>query len=283
MKLERILLLDGSCRSCPRDDALEWRLVLKKIITVFLFFLFVNVALAQHVNFTNQKYHVTYLKNTAILQKKEHLRDQAKLRLAKLQNEQLTQKTEQLLSENTELQNINLGQQQQSEQQQKIIKGLQNNINQLNYVNLSLQEQTKFASPHFVSKQLLMNNPWLNDILQQLDLPLTLTGAVLIIILLLLWLMYKFFIVRYRPNKNLLEHNGAQVTQAEQISQSENDINYKYLAGEDVVTAKLNLAHAYYDMEDYASAKKILIGIVQEGTEQQREEARNLLVKINGT
>jgi FimV-like protein len=242
---------------------------LKKIITFFLFFLFANVALAQ-LNLSDQKYHITYLKNIGISQKREHLQDQAKLRLAKLQNKQLTQKTEQLLSENQELQSDNAESQQQSEEQQKTITELQDNINKLTYVNLGLQEQARFTSPHFVSKRFLLNYPWLNNIMQQLDLPLTLVGAALVIILLLLLLIYKSIAYRWSKKKS---------SKDEPVPATQTSINYNYLAGEDVVTAKLNLAHAYCDMEDYSSAKEILVEIVKEGTEQQREEARNLLVK----
>jgi len=96
-----------------------------------------------------------------------------------------------------------------------------------------------------------------------------LMGAFGIIALLLLLILWKYCC---QPNASLVVDI--------QESKFTKPPNYKYLAGEDVVTAKLNLAHAYYDMSDYASAEEILHSVIEEGTQQQREEAQNLLTKI---
>ena len=56
-------------------------------------------------------------------------------------------------------------------------------------------------------------------------------------------------------------------------------LNYKYIAGEDVVTAKLDLARAYVDMGDYKNAETILQDIIKDGSETQKIDAKNLLEK----
>ncbi|MGD9153640.1 MAG: FimV/HubP family polar landmark protein [Gammaproteobacteria bacterium] len=245
---------------------------MKKIIVFLLLSIFSSVVIASH-----QKYHVAYLESKGKINskfqqqssiKQEYLQAQAQLRLAKLQNQHLVEKLEQLLTQNQVLQNLNTGQQQTMVQQEKVIHQLEARI------NLNLQQQSAFASSHLIFERSLLNFPWFNQLMQQLDLPLTITGTVLIIILLLLLLLYKSF---YRPVLKKQLSNDA-VTETHE---SAKNVNYKYLAGEDVVTAKLNLAHAYYDMEDFSSAKEVLVDIIREGTAEQQEEARNLLVKIN--
>ncbi|MGD9108440.1 MAG: FimV/HubP family polar landmark protein [Gammaproteobacteria bacterium] len=245
---------------------------MKKVIVFLLLGIFSSVVIA-----SNQKYNVTYLKSKGKIDSKsqqqlvirqEYLQAQAKLRLAKLQNQHLVEKLEQVLTQNQVLQNLNTGQQQKIVQQQKI-------IHQLNaWIDLDSQQQSAFTSSHLISERSLLNFPWFNQLMQQLDLPLTITGAVLIIILLLLLLLYKAF--HQHVFKKQLSENV--VTKTSEPAKNE---NYQYLAGEDIVTAKLNLAHAYYDMEDFSSAKEILVDIIREGTVEQQEEARNLLVKIN--
>ena len=43
---------------------------------------------------------------------------------------------------------------------------------------------------------------------------------------------------------------------------------------------KLDLAKAFVDMDDTVSAREILEEVVKEGNDAQKEEARNLLAKI---
>lgn len=246
---------------------------MKKITIFLLFCIFSGLVVA-----SNQKYNVTYLKSKGkanskfrqqqLLVKQEYLQAQAKLRLAKLQNQQLVGKSEQLLTQNQILQNFNTEQQQKISEQQKMISQLKEQL------DLNSQQQLAFASSHLISEKSLLNYPWFNQLMQQLDLPLIIIGAAFIIILLLLLLLYKSF--SQATFKKQLANNVAAKT-----SESKESVNYKYLAGEDVVTAKLNLAHAYYDMEDFSSAKEILVNIIKEGAAEQQEEARNLLAKIN--
>jgi len=52
------------------------------------------------------------------------------------------------------------------------------------------------------------------------------------------------------------------------------------LAGTDVVGTKLDLARAYIDMGDKDSARDILTEVIEEGTDQQKQEAQGLVEKI---
>lgn len=52
------------------------------------------------------------------------------------------------------------------------------------------------------------------------------------------------------------------------------------LAGTDVVGTKLDLARAYIDMGDNDSARDILAEVIEEGNEQQKQEAKGLVEKI---
>ena len=52
------------------------------------------------------------------------------------------------------------------------------------------------------------------------------------------------------------------------------------LAGTDVVGTKLDLARAYIDMGDNDSARDILAEVIEEGNDQQKQEAKGLVEKI---
>ena len=262
--------------------------VFLKKITMFLWILFLFIGINANnfaapkssyqpntvwhsINVSNQKNNVIHSKNR--INKKQLLQKrQLAKKLARLFNEKQTLlvKNQKSQDENEILQNKNTESQQTITQLQDQNTELQQKIIQLQTkLNVILQQQISVISP-FMSSY-----PKLEQIIRALDLPFALVCAIVIIILLFLWLILKSF---RRPERILVSQKVKQNVPA---SESEKDINYKYLAGEDVVTAKLNLAHAYCDMESYASAKEILASIVKEGTEQQREEARGLLAKIN--
>lgn len=223
---------------------------------------FFNNAFSHNVNVANKNLLATYSKNIK--------KYKSKLQLVLLENE--------------DLQNINSQQKQQSETQQDVINELQTKVKNLSNVNVGLQNQLQFASQNYLSRGYLFRYPKLYSIVQQLDLPLTLAGSILIILLLLLWIIHKSCAtVEVSDNRlsTVLRTSQAHASQAKQSSEGKNNINYKNLAGEDVVTVKLNLARAYYDMGDFDKAKKILVGVAREGTEQQNQEANALLDKIN--
>ena len=58
------------------------------------------------------------------------------------------------------------------------------------------------------------------------------------------------------------------------------DAELDFLADTDEAATKLDLARAYIDMGDTEGAKDILDEVSQEGNEQQREEAKELLGRI---
>ena len=61
------------------------------------------------------------------------------------------------------------------------------------------------------------------------------------------------------------------------------DVNvqrYTSFAGEDVIASKLDLAHAYINMGHTANAQVLIKEILEEGSEQQRVDARKLLAQI---
>lgn len=58
---------------------------------------------------------------------------------------------------------------------------------------------------------------------------------------------------------------------------AEADDEFDYLAGTDECATKLDLARAYIDMEDADGARELLQEVLQEGNDQQKQEARGLM------
>ena len=58
------------------------------------------------------------------------------------------------------------------------------------------------------------------------------------------------------------------------------DDEFDFLSGTDECATKLDLARAYVDMEDFEGAKELLEEVVQEGSDQQKQDARDLMDKI---
>ncbi len=59
------------------------------------------------------------------------------------------------------------------------------------------------------------------------------------------------------------------------------DSELDFLADTDEVATKLDLARAYIDMGDKDGAKDILSEVASEGNDEQKQEAQELLGKIN--
>ena len=59
------------------------------------------------------------------------------------------------------------------------------------------------------------------------------------------------------------------------------DDEFDYLAGTDECATKLDLARAYIDMEDFDGAKELLQEVVQEGSDQQKTDARELMNSLS--
>ncbi len=108
--------------------------------------------------------------------------------------------------------------------------------------------------------------PWIKGILIVKDVRFFIALTVLILVLLFIWLLWTF---RLRSNVKSLNRSSEK-----QFS------NYKYLAGDDVMASKLDLARSYIDMGDQENARDILLSVLQEGDKKQKTEAKELLKKI---
>jgi len=59
------------------------------------------------------------------------------------------------------------------------------------------------------------------------------------------------------------------------------DDEFDFLAGTDECATKLDLARAYIDMEDFGGAKELLQEVVQEGSDQQKTDAREMMNRLS--
>lgn len=69
----------------------------------------------------------------------------------------------------------------------------------------------------------------------------------------------------------------AQESNAEDAAE---DDEFEFLSDTDEAATKLDLAQAYYEMGDYEGAREILEEVIEEGTEAQIKDARDLLGKL---
>jgi pilus assembly protein FimV len=66
-----------------------------------------------------------------------------------------------------------------------------------------------------------------------------------------------------------------------EVSDEDMDAELDFLADADEAATKLDLARAYIDMGDTEGAKDILAEVVSEGNDEQRNEAKQLLKRID--
>ena len=59
------------------------------------------------------------------------------------------------------------------------------------------------------------------------------------------------------------------------------DDEFDFLSGADEAATKLDLARAYIDMGDAEGARDILDEVISEGSDQQQQEARELLERLS--
>lgn len=59
------------------------------------------------------------------------------------------------------------------------------------------------------------------------------------------------------------------------------DDEFDFLAGTDECATKLDLARAYVDMEDSDGARELLQEVIQEGTDEQKSEAKDMMDKLS--
>ena len=67
---------------------------------------------------------------------------------------------------------------------------------------------------------------------------------------------------------------------AEEAGELSEEGDYDYMSTDEAIPAKLDLARAYIDMEDFAAAKEVLQEVLKQGDQGQRNEAQLLLAKL---
>lgn len=77
------------------------------------------------------------------------------------------------------------------------------------------------------------------------------------------------------------DDSSADMSALEDLSEDDMDAELDFLADADEAATKLDLARAYIDMGDTDGARDILAEVAHEGNEQQREEAAELLGRID--
>ncbi len=90
--------------------------------------------------------------------------------------------------------------------------------------------------------------------------------------------------VEQELTKSAAEDSSAETgieTPVDPAMDIEGEEGFDFLADTDEVATKLDLARAYIDMGDSEGARDILDEVVQEGTEQQQQEANELLGRID--
>lgn len=71
------------------------------------------------------------------------------------------------------------------------------------------------------------------------------------------------------------------VLAADEVTDEDMDAEFDFLADSDEIATKLDLARAYIDMGDQDGAKDILDEVLQEGDEQQRQDAEELISRLS--
>ena len=79
---------------------------------------------------------------------------------------------------------------------------------------------------------------------------------------------------------DLPAHEDEDVLKAEEVTDEDMDAEFDFLADTDEIATKLDLARAYIDMGDHDGAKDILDEVVQEGDEDQRKDAEELMSRL---
>jgi pilus assembly protein FimV len=83
---------------------------------------------------------------------------------------------------------------------------------------------------------------------------------------------------------NELAEKQEEVSQSQEIdldALAASDDEFDFLAGTDECATKLDLARAYFDMDDIDGAKELLREVITEGNDQQKQDARSLMDSMN--
>lgn len=81
------------------------------------------------------------------------------------------------------------------------------------------------------------------------------------------------------PESESVEAEPVMTATEDELELGEDD-EFDFLAGSDEASTKLDLARAYIDMDDRDGARDILEEVVQEGNDEQKEKAKELLQQI---
>jgi FimV-like protein len=77
-----------------------------------------------------------------------------------------------------------------------------------------------------------------------------------------------------------IKKRGNKPTPLPQIKPQQSDEEYDFMASQEAVPARFNLAEAYMQMREYAQAKRVLEGILHQGDPDQRQKASALLSQL---
>jgi len=161
--------------------------------------------------------------------------------------------------------NKNVLQYQQQNDAKMLILGAQVSTNTSEITRLDkaltlLNQEVTAANPGLVQTNTGFHN-WRT----YLNMGLALVGG-LIILFVILALLRNF--LRKKPK-----------ARSEAVDDTEGE--YDYMGSAESMPVKLNLAHAYIKMENFAGAKEVLQEVIQKGTEEQKAAAKELLKKCN--
>lgn len=254
------------------------------LIIIFLLLLEVGLAVpAQQHKYRKEKGAINKL---ALALKKAHASNsqlqlqnkqlQKQYILLHQQQQQLTEQEIQLITEKQALQAENL-------EQNNIIKQLRLQLSAKNQQHTQMladqHASTILRLGDYLNRSQFLNKLIRSPKLRNLQIILYVTAIILLLTLLLgrFFPGGKFLLTA----KTIVAKKADKSTIANSNKPSSKEPNYRCLAGEDIVTAKLDLARAYCDMDDKVSAKNILTSVLQEGNEKQQQTAKKLLAKIN--
>lgn len=161
--------------------------------------------------------------------------------------------------------NKNVLQYQQQNDAKMLILGAQVSTNTSEITRLDkaltlLNQEVTAANPGLVQTNTGFHN-WRS----YLNMGLALVGGLIILFVILALL------------RNFLRKKPKAAAEAGDDTEGE----YDYMGSAESMPAKLNLAHAYIKMENFAGAKEVLQEVIQKGTEEQKLAAKELLKKCN--
>jgi FimV-like protein len=93
----------------------------------------------------------------------------------------------------------------------------------------------------------------------------------------LIFVLYGFLLLSRYQKKQLRNSQSHSSTPSTRVITSQ---DIKAIAGDDVMATQLDLARAYLEMNKKSLAKKILTHVEQNGTQEQRRTATQLMTQL---